>query len=244
MNITFLTPPEYGPAFGGLSLSGDWRLNVLAEYRAGQVFTWTGGGSIPGLSQNVQWKDYYMVGIRLAKNINVGNFARTQVFMDVDNIFNLKYLYRYAGFTEGARDWENYMQSLHLAEEAFADLDKPPYLYIPGSDRPGEYRKAGVDFQPVEVVNELPAGGPEAKRHTAWYYNMTNETYHRWEDGSWVAVDQSAVDRVVEDKAYINMPNETSFTFLNPRMVFFGIRSPPMLTPGSISGWPMPTPGK
>ena len=32
------------------------------------------------------------------------------------------------------------------------------------------------------------------------------------------------VDQMLEDKAYIDMPNNTSFTFLNPRNVFFGIR--------------------
>jgi len=225
MNLTFLTPPEFGPTLGGVNILGDWRFNVLAEYRAGQVFTWTGGGgSIPGLSQNVQWKDYYMLGIRLAKNINVGGFARAQLFMDVDNLFNLKYLYRYAGFTEGMRDWENYMQSLHLPEDAFSVLDNPPYPYIPGNDRPGDYIKAGATFQPIEVVSELPAGGPETKRQTAWYYNTNDQSYNHWENGSWTTVSQSDVNQVLDDKAYINMPNETTFTFLNPRMIFFGIR--------------------
>jgi hypothetical protein len=29
---------------------------------------------------------------------------------------------------------------------------------------------------------------------------------------------------VIDDKAYIDMPNMDTFTFLNPRRIFFGLR--------------------
>jgi hypothetical protein len=32
------------------------------------------------------------------------------------------------------------------------------------------------------------------------------------------------MDKILSDKAYIDMPNITSFTFLNPRQIFFGIK--------------------
>ncbi len=227
LNLTFLTPPEFGPAYGGLNLLGDWRLNILGEYRSGDVFTWTGGAALPGVQNNVRWKDFWMLNMRLAKNFQTG-FGRVQLFMDIDNVLNLKYLYWHSAFAGGGvtgrNDFEDYMMSLHLPEEVFAEIDGAPYRMIPGNDRPGDYRKAGVEFQPVEVVDGQPEGEPEALRARAWYYNKENETYHKWEEGSWTQVSQSAVDQMLDNKAYINMPNNVSFTFLNPRQIFLGIR--------------------
>jgi hypothetical protein len=31
------------------------------------------------------------------------------------------------------------------------------------------------------------------------------------------------MDKILKDKAYIDMPNQTYFNFLNPRQVLFGI---------------------
>jgi hypothetical protein len=39
----------------------------------------------------------------------------------------------------------------------------------------------------------------------------------------WVQVEKSKVEKMLEDKAYIDMPNMTSFNFLNPRNVYIGI---------------------
>ncbi len=233
-NVTFLLPPDFGPRFAGINPLGDWRLNLLGEYRSGDVFTWSGGsGSIPGLSNNVKWADFYMLDIRLAKNFDFG-LGRAQLYIDVNNVLNLKYMYRHSAFA-GQFDWENYMWSLHLPEDTFSDLEDDPYPFIYGDDRPGDYRKPGVEFQPVEIASELPDGGPDYLKRRAWYYNTKEEQYYAWHGswdaeagewttGSWDTVDPVAVDQMVEDKAYINMPNNTSFRFLNPRMVFFGIR--------------------
>jgi len=32
------------------------------------------------------------------------------------------------------------------------------------------------------------------------------------------------MDKILEDKAYIDMPNPSTFWFLNPRNIYFGIR--------------------
>ena len=40
---------------------------------------------------------------------------------------------------------------------------------------------------------------------------------------SWSEVSNSKLDKVLEDKAYVDMPNESSFNFLNPRNIYFGI---------------------
>ncbi len=36
-------------------------------------------------------------------------------------------------------------------------------------------------------------------------------------------VPEPKIKKLLDDKAYIDMPNQTHFTFLNPRSVFFGI---------------------
>jgi hypothetical protein len=45
-----------------------------------------------------------------------------------------------------------------------------------------------------------------------------------YENGSWREADQGRVDRVLDDKAYIDMPNNHVVSFLNPRNVYFGFR--------------------
>jgi hypothetical protein len=42
-------------------------------------------------------------------------------------------------------------------------------------------------------------------------------------NGSWSEVEKSRMQKILDDKAYIDMPNNSSFDFLNPRQVFFGI---------------------
>ena len=50
--------------------------------------------------------------------------------------------------------------------------------------------------------------------------------YFSWdeENGEWYEVSQSRVDRLLDDKAYIDMPNIQSMSFLNPRTIKFGIQ--------------------
>lgn len=56
------------------------------------------------------------------------------------------------------------------------------------------------------------------------YYDDATETYMRWtEEGEWAEVDKSYYDKVIENKAYIDMPNQTYYVFLLPRDIFFGL---------------------
>jgi hypothetical protein len=43
-------------------------------------------------------------------------------------------------------------------------------------------------------------------------------------NNAWQPVDPGRLQQVLDDKAYIDMPNMDTFTFLNPRRIFFGIR--------------------
>jgi hypothetical protein len=219
-NLELLTPPEYGPTFGGVHLLGDWHLNWLAEWRAGQVFTWRAGADIPEINNNAQWNDYYNLDLRLSKDFTAP-FGEAKLYVDISNVFNLKHMHRTAGF-EGSRDFERYMMSLHLPEDVFDQVDQPPYEFIPGDDQPGDSRKEGVEWVPIELVRDVSAETDAHERPL--YYETESQTYHNYEDGSWEEADPDRVEQVLEDKAYIDMPNESYFTFLNPRHVMFGVR--------------------
>ncbi|MGE5401458.1 MAG: TonB-dependent receptor [Ignavibacteriales bacterium] len=198
-NVDMFTPMEFGPKVGGLYLLEDWRLSILATWRSGLYDTWTGGGSIPGVQNNVQWLDNYNVDFKLAKNFNFGPLSM-QLFIDVKNALNLKYMDNVAGFTE-SNDYNNYMKSLHLPESVFENFPKDengnikvpysninvPGTYVYGDDKPGDYRKGD---------------------------------YHAWDESA----SEAQKEEWKKNKSYIDMPNQDYFTFLNPRDIYWGLR--------------------
>lgn len=219
LNLEFLSPQEFGPSVMGIHPLADWRFNILGEWRSGNIFKWTDGVSMPDLDENFQWKDFWNLDLRLTKNIAT-NLGHVQVFLDVSNVLNLKFMHRYTGF-QGDFDWESYMHSLHIPEDTYGSYNAP-YDFIPGDDRPGDYRKQGVEFVPIEVVSEV--SGVANPHERPLYYETATEQYKVWQNDAWQDADQSRVDKVLEDKAYIDMPNETYHTFLNPRRVQLGVR--------------------
>ncbi|MEE9167924.1 MAG: TonB-dependent receptor [Candidatus Neomarinimicrobiota bacterium] len=239
-DLEFILPATFGPRLIGTHLLGDWHLNVLSSWRAGDVFTWGGRGGVPpGLRDNVRMRDFMSVDLRFSKNFDLG-LGRTQFFVDVANVFNLKYMYfhpdnrqPFEGLDDELLDYSQYMESLHLSKDVFEDIDNVPYIFIDGDDRPGDYRNAGVAFVPIEITadkDNLPTfdylepdrrvlgwvEGDKTGEGTYYEYNKNTDT---WETAS-----SSFVDQVLDDKAYIDMPNETYRTFLNPRKILFGIR--------------------
>jgi hypothetical protein len=236
LNLEWLSPSDYG------DLLGDWSLNLLGQYRAGRVFTWSGrGGSIPGLQQNIRMRDFWDFDLRLSKTLRM-SFGSATVFLDINNVFNFKYMYfvdwrAQGGPFQGTNDWEIYMESLHLDPNVFEDIDEDqiPYNFVPGSDKPGDFRDEGVDFVPIEIVTNQaalpadagylePAGISTKNGRRVLYYAKDSGTYYEYQNGAWAQADQGFVGQVLDDKAYIDMPNETWRTFLNPRSFLFGVR--------------------
>jgi hypothetical protein len=222
-NIDFFTPSEFGPEFSGIYLLGDWRLNFIGSWQAGRYATWAGGGAISGLEYNVQWEDYWNVDMRLSKNFKLGP-ANLQLFVDVSNMLNFRYFPGTYGFF-GTEDYNNYMKSLHMPD--FPDQFKTAigYINISGDDRPGAVRKEGVAFQPIVTVALLTDMQKTANQQTRpFYYVAEDRQYYQWVNGQMQKVEQGKLDQVMDDKAYIDMPNQEAFTFLNPRNIFYGIR--------------------
>ncbi len=212
--IDFHTPRNFGPTFADNRIFGDWHFLVIANWIAGEWFTWN-PNNIPGIEYNAQWKPYYNVDLKVSKIFNFGNID-LKFYMDLTNVFNFKH---FSGLSfRDIHDYNYYMQSLHLPESEAGNLG---YNFIPGDDQPGDYRDDGVEFVPMEWIHSIDDNFTPNSR--AIYYEATTKRYLQYKNGEWVSVDQAYLDEVLKTKAYIDMPNQTFFTFLNPRNIFFGI---------------------
>ncbi|MCX6134857.1 MAG: TonB-dependent receptor [Ignavibacteriales bacterium] len=180
-NLTLRTPDDFGPSVLGMRPLEGWSVNILAGWTAGSYGTYN-PNSIPGVVDNVQWKDNFNSDVRFMKSIRMYDLE-FQVYLDIQNVFNIKQL-SYAGFVN-SYDYQDYLASLCFP---WMEGDKS------GSDRIGTIRPDDVRYEPLEP-------------------NPNNDP----------AV--SARNQVRKDKkSYIDMPNNTSVTFLNPRSYMFGVR--------------------
>jgi outer membrane receptor protein involved in Fe transport len=213
INLSFYTPDRYGPKFGSLYPFGGYMLNLLLDWRAGQWRTWNPRNNV-SLAYNVQETDHLASVLRLSKTFQLDKF-QIQAFMDVDNLFNYRRM-SLSNFTGKAGDYEYYMSSLHLPESE--DYDN-----IPGNDKVGSYRTPGVPYQPM-----FPRGAINFNVDTGEpgviYYDRATRRYVEYLNNVWQDVDKGRLDKIVKDKAYIDMPNYSSFTFFNPRQFYFGLR--------------------
>jgi outer membrane receptor protein involved in Fe transport len=205
-NINFYTPQDFGPILLNHNILGGFGLNITADWQAGYWTTWN-PNQLPSIAYNVQARDFFNVALRLDKTINIGKF-RIQLFMDMDNALNTLRLWN--------TDDQAYLESLHLPKSE-------AYTNIPGDDKVGDYREPGVEYQPVRGVEVWDVSHPPAADH-AWYKEISTGVYREYVSGQWVEVDKNRVDKMLDDKAYIDMPNASTFWFLNPRRIFFGLR--------------------
>ncbi len=206
-------PNKFGPKLMGLRPLGGWNVNVVTNWEAGEWRNYTPrNDNDAGL--NLQVLDELNVDLKLNKTFPLRE-KRIQFFVEVDNLLNTKHLSG-ASFYD-ALDLVHYMNSLHLPE------DPANYDNIVGNDRPGDYRDDDVDFQPIETVGSL--SNFENPNPDVIYWDRTTEDYWSYnaETGLWNYTDSQYLEEVLEEKAYIDMPNQTSFNFLNPRQIFFGV---------------------
>ena len=111
--------------------------------------------------------------------------------------------------------------------DPFEDIDSELHQYIPGDDNPGDFRKPGVEFRPIEIVGSLDEVGDPVGRalyYTASGGDMANGTYHQYVNGEWQEANAAEVEQIIDTNAYIDMPNWKSWTFLDPRQFQFGLR--------------------
>jgi outer membrane receptor protein involved in Fe transport len=213
-SLMFLTPMDFGPEILGIKPAADWSLNVLAQWQAGAWFTYQ-KYIVAEEVNNVQTTDYFGCDLRLNKSFDFKALSVT-LFMQVENVFNFK---RMSGESfYNTYDYQYYMESLHLPENR-------AYDNIPGDDRAGDYRKPGVAYQPIEQSGNVYGITAGYIRYEVIYYDRPTKKYMYFPEGGTapVEVDKGRMQKILDDKAYIDMPNNTSFTFLNPRQFFYGI---------------------
>ncbi len=183
-NVEFISPETFGPRVAGVNPLGDWSLSLIGNWQSGAYGTYNPNNT-PGIANNVQWVDYYNVDMRLTKifrGLPVSGMD-LQFYMDISNVFNFKYL-NTAGFVD-SYDYQDYLASLRFPWEDGVQK---------GNDRVGDYRPAGVAYDPLQPN---PGNDPAIT---------------------------AANNKRISTKSYINMPNDESMAFLNPRHISFGIR--------------------
>jgi hypothetical protein len=222
ISLDLFTPVDYMQnkvGIGGIGLLNDWRFNITASWAAGTYDTWTGSRSLslPDVQYNIQWLDTYSANIRVSKNFNVG-FANIQLFADINNVFNIKNFSKY-GFTS-IDDENSYWQSLHISSDIYQE--KFNYINIPGDDRPGDVRKEGVPFVHIEPVDNLSKATYVVS--SAIYWDKSTGKYMENKNSVWTEVDAARMKQILDDKAYIDMPNMDFLVFLNPRDIFWGLK--------------------
>ena len=133
-NVLLSTPVGWGPKIGPVDVLGSWYLGLLYEWKSGDWMTWDPLNTHK-LQNNVQWKDYSNLDLRVSKDILIGQ-TRFSFYVDIANALNTKRL-SMLGFSD-QKDWDAYMRSLHLPM-----YDAPEYKgqnLTPGNDRPGDIR--------------------------------------------------------------------------------------------------------
>ncbi len=210
VSLVFLTPKEFGPLFSGIYPLEDIAMNVLGYWRAGDYLTYN-PNEVSEVINNVQMVDYFNFDLRLNKTFSFEDFS-IMFYMEIRNLFNTKRMSG-ASFYD-IYDQGDYIESLHLPEHI-------AYNNIPGDDKVGDYRDDGVEYQPISISGNIdgitnPVAG-------LIYWDRPTGRYMNYVDGAWAEVDKGKMDQILEDKAYIDMPNNTSFTFLNPRQFYFGL---------------------
>ncbi|MBN2029922.1 TonB-dependent receptor [bacterium] len=207
-NLSFYTPDDFGFRLFGHPVLGGWLLNVLLDWSRGGSDTWNPKGA-KGIENNIRYVDWFNTTARLSKTVDVGR-VRIQFMVDVWNIFNTLRLR-----DTGSQD---YRLSLHLPESI-------AYDNIPGHDKLGDFRKPGVEWQPIEKRGYLDIDNSTGEEGVI-YYDGHSGLFLEYlnEKETWVVVNDREMDQIFEDKAYIFNPGPSTYWFTSPRSVTFGIR--------------------
>jgi len=220
LNLDLFTPNDFGPEFMGIHPLEGIRMNILSTWRAGSYKTWIGGGTESAKNRNnLQWVDRYSTNLRFSKVFYFDNFD-IQLFVQINNLFNEKRLSS-TGFSRTNFDEKNYIESLHLPGST-GGIEDFTYVNIPGDDQLGDYRDYNVDYVPIEAVRDISSVASPVSDLV--YYDAASRNFYEYGTDGWNAVDKSKIDKIIDDKAYIDMPNFSFFTFLDPRDIYLGLK--------------------
>lgn len=182
--------------------------------------TYTDRQALEEVENNIRTRDSWGTSLRFSRVFNLGNNSNINIFADISNVINRKQLSLGSGGFVPGEDYNDYLSSLHLPKDVLEEIGRLDRR-VPGNDRPGDYREPGVEYVPIEVSNNFDLIATPNNR--ALYYNADEGKYYQY-NGEFYEADPSYVDHVLDNKAYINMPDQRFFNFLDPRTIRFGIK--------------------
>ena len=207
-NINFYSPEDFGPSVFEHNILGGFGVNIVLDWQDGPWTTWN-PGNLPYVAYNIKARDYFNTTLRVDKSIAIGKF-KAQLFVDISNVLNTLRLWNTTDY--------NYMSSLHLPKS-------PYYSNMVGNDKVGDYRDLGVDWQPMQDgITYNQAGREGLIYHDNDPQNQNYDKYFEYVNGQYQQISQQRIDKILSTKAYINMPNASTFWFLDPRKIHFGLR--------------------
>ncbi|MBN2354626.1 TonB-dependent receptor, partial [candidate division KSB1 bacterium] len=168
LNLDLHTPESFGPTLYGVHPAGAWNINILADWRAGSYETYN-PNSIPGVVDNIRWKDWYNLDLRISKLVRIDR-VQVQVYLDISNVLNTKHLSS-AGFSD-TYDYTYYLESLCFDWE---EGDQH------GNDRVGDLRPDHVAYNPLEANPDndpqISARNKERKKSKSYIDNPNIEAF-------------------------------------------------------------------
>ncbi len=198
ISLNIISPPDFGPKLAGFNILGDWMVNLVGNWQSGYYFSWANGGTIPGVVNNVQWNSYWNFNMRVSRRFSFSGID-LEFFADINNLFNFKYMSP-GGFVT-ANDYLDYMRSLHLPKASFDNYPKNP------DGTPNIGYSNSTDPSYFEFGSDRPG-------------DYRTGAYHAWDPKA----DQATKDQWLKNKSYIDMPDQTFLTFLNPRDIYWGFK--------------------
>jgi len=120
--LYFSTPDGYGPTWGDFHPLGSWHLNWTVKWRQGTRFHWDPTGQSDASVLNYRWKDYWMVDLKIEKNIKLFE-VDLSLYCDIYNFFNIKN-FNVTDFGEAIYEGTDYYQTPGSAAYTFAAYGK------------------------------------------------------------------------------------------------------------------------
>ncbi len=222
-NLTFHTPNQISSSFVLNQALGGWKTSFTGYWKSGAYYTVK---NYVGITNNMRYRDTYTVNLKMTKAYKIDKLTATLI-CEVYNLFNFKHFSSsgYGDRVMTVTDRDDYANSLHFPARVYEEIGQN---HISGNDRMGDYRKNSVAFQPMTYIADTTnmVGDP-----LQIYYVGDKDEWMQYilpvdtDDAAyWETVDKSRIKKLLDNKAYIDNPNNLSFLFLNPRDFYFGIR--------------------
>jgi hypothetical protein len=124
-----MTPPEWGPDWGGIHWFDRFSVNMLVGWAAGDYVLLT--DPTTNILTQYQYVDSWSFDLRLSKLFLIDRFE-FNIFLDIRNVFDYKYLTG-GGFV-GENDFRNYLISLDDKKLGTYRSSDNPDINMPNAD--------------------------------------------------------------------------------------------------------------